>query len=136
MNFWIALDNSYWKKQPLETLLRPSTFPRFQVRPNELPSERAQRWRAEYKDLSEQQNQFILAVVCWAIHDSKGVPSLREALQKWGDSFAANQDLDLFSFRVVAEPREVCVNYKLAGSSRTHQLSVSSSSPSEQEQRK
>lgn len=131
MNLWVAFGSSHRRRQPLETLLRPVDFPHFQDRPNELRSERVNRWRAEYKELSERQHQFLLAVVCYAVSEARGIPSLEQALQTWADHFMAYRDLDMFHFQCTI-PLEVGVQYRLSGSSRTHHLSVSIKSPSEE----
>jgi len=131
MNLWVAYDLEHAKKIALETLIKPVAFPCFQDRPNELRTERIQRWRSEYKELSERQHKFILSVVCHALSEAQGIPSLQQSLQKWADHFAASRDLDLFSFRCV-EPLSLGIDYRLSGSSRTHHLSVSTRSPSEE----
>lgn len=131
MNIWIAKDGSHWVPQPLETIPKPITFPRFVQYPNELPTARAQRWRRTFKDLSEKQHAFVISACAWALKDAKSQQALDHILKDLADQFVINQDLSRFVFSTADQPLELTVLYQLTGSSRTHQLTFSLLSPSQ-----
>lgn len=134
MNIWIVQNGSHWKPYPLATIPKPVIFPRFALYPNELPTARTQRWKQTFKELSNQQHDFMISVAAWALKLANSPQRLEAELRDWGDSFAANKDLELFVYRVVDQPMELTVSYRLTGSSQTHQLTFSLLSPSMQEQ--
>lgn len=134
MNIWIAKDGAHWKPYPLEAIPNPVTFPRFVTYPNELPTARAQRWRNTFKELAEKQHAYVLSASAWALHDAKSQSGLEQIMQDYADQFAVQQDLSMFIFRTADQPLELTVVYKLAGSSKTHQMTFSLLSPSQQEQ--
>lgn len=130
MSVWVSIDGGLTRRQPLEVLRRPRRFPRFHRRSTESPTQSAQRWRTEYLTLSKSQHEYLLALACYAVVDSKGLPSLNLALAEYEEDLLRTKSLQLFSW-TTAEPKEVTIVYKLTGSSRTHQLTVSIRSPSE-----
>jgi len=134
MNIWIAKDGAHWKPVPLATIPKPVSFPRFAVYPNELPTARAQRWRQTYKELSAKQHDYVVSAAAWALHDAKSSQELERVLQNYADQFAAQQDLDQFIYRAAEQPLELTVVYRMVGSSKSTQLTLSLLSPSQQEQ--
>lgn len=130
MTLWVSFDLGLTTRQPLEVLRRPKRFPTFYKRTTETQMQSAQRWRREYPKLSKAQHEYIRALVCYAIVDSKGIPSLNIALSEYEADLLKNRFVAAFSFNT-AEPKEATINYKLVGSSRMHQLTVSTRSPSE-----
>lgn len=134
MNIWIAKGGSHWKPYPLEAVPKPVTFPRFVTYPNELPTARAQRWRDTFKELASQQHDYVLSAAAWALHDAKSQTALEQIMQDYADQFAVHQDLGMFVFGTADAPLELTVVYKLQGSSKTHQMTLSLLSPSQQEQ--
>lgn len=134
MNIWIAKDGAHWTPHALETIPKPVSFPRFATYPNELPTARAQRWRQTFKELANKQHDHVLAMAAWAIHDAKGAPSLERIMKDYADQIAAFQDLEFFTYRTADQPLELTVLYRLRGSSKTYQLTLSPLSPSQQEQ--
>ena len=133
MILWVATNGSHFKKLALEAILRPTSFPHFVDRPNELRTDRAQRWRTEYKDLADKQHRHVLATVCWIFHEFKTYTTLVAALQDVADRSIANQDLSAFQFRICQDPLEATVDYRLLGSAKTHTLTLRSKSPAQQE---
>jgi hypothetical protein len=134
MNIWIAKDGAHWKPYPLEAIPKPVTFPRFVSYPNELPTARAQRWRQTFKELAEKQHDYVMSAAAWALHDAKSQLGLEQIMQSYADRMAAHQDLDHFVYHTADQPLELTVTYKLRGSSKTHQMTLSLLSPSQQEQ--
>ena len=134
MNIWIAKDGAHWKPYPLEALPKPVTFPRFASYPNELPTTRAQRWRQTFKDLAEKQHAYVTSAAAWALHDAKSQLGLDQLMQAHADQIAAYQYLDHFVYHTADQPLELTVIYKLRGSSKTHQMTLSLFSPSQQQE--
>jgi hypothetical protein len=132
MNIWISKDGSHWKPVPLETLPKPVTYPRFVSYPNELPTARAQRWRRTFKDLAEKQHDYVLQCAAYALKDAKSQQDLEHTMKDISDQFAIHRDMDRFIFNTADRPLELTVIYQLAGSTRTHQLTLSLLSPSQQ----
>lgn len=132
MNIWVALNGTTFRRTPQETVLRPTSFPHFVERPNELRTMRAQRWRQTYKELSQEQHQWVFATVYWEFATHTRLADLMQRLRTIGDVSAAQNQLSSFQTIVVADPTEVSVSYRLLGSSKTHTLTLRSSSPSQQ----
>jgi hypothetical protein len=133
MNVWSSWNGSHFKRTPLETLLKPISFPVFYSRKGETRTQRAQRWRSEYKELTAKQHNAVLALVAHALAEAKGVPSLTAALQAETDKLLTGLYVLDFKFWVADSPLEVTVHYRLLGSAKTNALTVSLRSPSQQE---
>jgi hypothetical protein len=133
MILWVSTNGAHFRKVALEAILRPTSFPHFVERPNELRTERAQRWRTEYKDLAEKQHLHVLATVCWIFAEAQTRVALDLALQAVADKAIAHNDLSAFQFRTATDPMEATVSYRLLGSAKTHTLTLRSKSPAQQE---
>lgn len=130
----MSLNGATWRRQHMETVLRPVSFPRFREYVGESRTQRAQRWRLCYKELSRLQHQWLQATVCWTFAKASGVFDLRTKLQQFENQALARQQLNHFQFNVVADPLEVGIAYSLPGSTKIHNLALHSRSPSKQEQ--
>ncbi len=134
MTLWTSTDGKPFIRTPLALFLRPIDFPVFRDQPAELPNQRAQRWRSEFKELANKQHDFVLASACYAFEDHQRTPSaLKAVLQGLGDRLTGQRHMDFFSVNIAQEPLEVSVNYRLAGSSKLHSIVVSGLNPSSME---
>lgn len=133
MNIWIVKDGSYWRPVPMETIPKPVTYPRFVTYPNELPTARAQRWLRTFNELAEKQHDYVLAAAAHALKGAKSQQDLEHSMKDYADQFAVHRDLDRFVFNTADHPLELTVIYQLAGSTRTHQITLSLLSPTQQQ---
>lgn len=120
---WISRDGGAPKAVNLATIPKPVSYPRFTTHPNELPTARAQRWRNTFKELAEKQHEHVIQCAAYSLNRSKSAKDLERDMKDLADHFAAHHDMDLFVAQ--AFNRLLTITYQLAGSSRTHRITLS-----------